>query len=76
METSLYSHHCLGSHNNSTVRAGWLEFDSTPGRDRGFSCHCIPTGSGIHPAYYPMSTGGSVSRGKAVRVWCWQHIPV
>jgi hypothetical protein len=27
--------------------------------------HSVQTGSGVHPASYPMSTGGSLPRGKA-----------
>jgi hypothetical protein len=29
------------------------------------SSPCVQTGSGVHPASYPMGTGGSVPRGKA-----------
>jgi hypothetical protein len=41
--------------------------DSIPGRGKRFSLlHSIQTGSGIHPASYPMGAGNSISRGKAV----------
>jgi hypothetical protein len=33
--------------------------------------HNVQTGSGAHPASYPMSTGGSFSVGKTVGVWGW-----
>jgi hypothetical protein len=33
------------------------------GNDRIFSLyHCIQTGSGAHPAFYPVGTGGSFPR--------------
>jgi hypothetical protein len=39
---------------------------SIPDRDRKFSSHHrIQTGSGAHPASYPVGTGGSFSGGKA-----------
>jgi hypothetical protein len=33
--------------------------------------HCIQTGSGAHPASYPMGTGGSFPGGKAAGAWGW-----
>jgi hypothetical protein len=37
-----------------------------PDRGRGFfSSPCIQTGSGAHPAFYLMGTGGPFPRGKA-----------
>jgi hypothetical protein len=42
---------------------------SLPGRAKEFSLpHAMQTGSGVHPASYPMSTRGSFSWGKAARV--------
>jgi hypothetical protein len=39
---------------------------SIPGRGKGFSCSlCVQTGSGAHPAPYPMGTGGPFPWGKA-----------
>jgi hypothetical protein len=38
--------------------------------------HCIQTGSGAHPASYPVGTGGSFPDGKAAGVWSWQLTPV
>jgi hypothetical protein len=39
---------------------------SIPDRGRGFfSSPCVPTGSGAHPASYPMGTGCSFLGGKA-----------
>jgi hypothetical protein len=31
--------------------------------------HCVQTGSGAHPTYYPRGTRGSFPRGKAARAW-------
>jgi hypothetical protein len=33
--------------------------------------HVLQTGYGAHPASYPMGTGGSFPRGKAVGAWNW-----
>jgi len=33
--------------------------------------HRVQTGSGAHPASYPMGTGGSFSEGKAAGTWSW-----
>jgi hypothetical protein len=34
--------------------------DSIPGKGKGFSpLHSVQTGSGAHPVFYPMGTGGS-----------------
>jgi hypothetical protein len=33
--------------------------------------HIIQTGSGAHPASYPMGTGGSFLGGKVAGVWSW-----
>jgi hypothetical protein len=39
---------------------------SIPDRDRRFSSSlCVQTGSGVHPAFYPMGTGGPFPGGKA-----------
>jgi hypothetical protein len=41
---------------------------SNPGSGKIFSpFHVVQTGSGAHPASYPMGTGGSFTGGKAVR---------
>jgi len=32
--------------------------------------HHVQTGSGAHPASYPMSTGGSLPGDKAAGAWC------
>jgi hypothetical protein len=36
-----------------------------------FFQHRVQTGSGAHPAFYPMSTEGSFPGGKAAGVWSW-----
>jgi hypothetical protein len=38
-----------------------------------FSLHhrCVQTGSGVHPASYPMGTRGSFPEGKATGAWIW-----
>jgi hypothetical protein len=33
--------------------------------------HRVDTGSGAHPAFYPMGTGGSFHGGKAAGAWSW-----
>jgi hypothetical protein len=33
--------------------------------------HIVHTGSGAHPASYPMGTGGSFLSGKAAGAWGW-----
>jgi hypothetical protein len=41
---------------------------SIPGGARNFYlCHCVQTGSGAHPASYPMDMGGSFPAEKAAR---------
>jgi hypothetical protein len=38
----------------------------SPAGSRDFSCSlCVQTGSGAHPASYPVGTGGPFPRGKA-----------
>jgi hypothetical protein len=53
----------------------WLDDTaSIPGRDNvGFLPlrHCTQTGSGSHPASYPMVTGGPFMWSKAAGVWIW-----
>jgi hypothetical protein len=36
--------------------------------------HVVQTGSGAHPASYPMGTGGSLSEVKAAGAWSWPLI--
>jgi hypothetical protein len=45
----------------------WVWFPAV----QDFSLHSIQTGSGAHPASYPMGTGGSSSGGKVARAWSW-----
>jgi hypothetical protein len=45
------------------LRAGQPELDSREGQDVSL-LHNVQTGSGAHPASYPVSTGGSFSGGK------------
>jgi hypothetical protein len=42
-----------------------IEVRSPTGADDFSSSSCIQTGSGTHPASYPMGTGGSFPGGKA-----------
>jgi hypothetical protein len=47
----------------------WVIF---PAGSRDFSLlHSVQTGSGSHPASYPMGTGGCLPGGKAVVAWSW-----
>jgi hypothetical protein len=41
-----------------------IKFESQYGQEFSF-LHIVQTGSGVHPASYPMGTGGSFPRGKA-----------
>jgi len=36
----------------------------------------VQTGSGAHPASYPMGTRGSFPRGKAAGAWRWSLISI
>jgi hypothetical protein len=42
----------------------------SPGKVKNF-LRVFQTGSGAHPASYPMSTGGSSPGGKADGAWSW-----
>jgi hypothetical protein len=53
---------------------GWttqvLEFETPYGQE--FSLlHVVQTGSGAHPASYPMATGGFFPGGEAAGAWSW-----
>jgi hypothetical protein len=41
------------------------------GKAGNFSRHRVQTGSGAHPASYPMGTAGSFPAGKAAGAWSW-----
>jgi hypothetical protein len=43
----------------------WMVVGSNPGRGWEFSLHRVQTGSGAHPASYPMGISGSLPVGKA-----------
>jgi len=44
---------------------GLKDWGSVNSLGRGFSlCHHVQTGSGVHPASYPLESGNSFSRGK------------
>jgi hypothetical protein len=68
--------YCLQRSRDSAVgmATGWTaersEFESREGQDVS-SLHVVQTGSGAHPASYPMGIGGSFPGGKAVRAWSW-----
>jgi hypothetical protein len=42
-----------------------IEVRSLTGAEDFSSSSCVQTGSGVHPASYPMGTGGSFPGGKA-----------
>jgi hypothetical protein len=46
------------------------EFESRWKQDLSF-LHVVQTGSGAHPASYPMGTGGFFPGGKAAGTWSW-----
>jgi hypothetical protein len=45
--------------------------DRVPVESRISVLHVVQTGSGAHPASYPMGTGCAFAGGKAVGVWSW-----
>jgi len=47
---------------------GWMIEGSSPG---GSLHHRFQTGSGAHPASYPMGTRVSIPGGKAAGSWSW-----
>jgi hypothetical protein len=47
------------------LRAGRPGFDSRQGQGYFSLRHHVQTGSGAHPAFYTMGTGGSLPAGKA-----------
>jgi hypothetical protein len=47
-----------------------LCLSSSPGRVKNF-LHAVQTGSGAHPASYPMGTGGAFPGVEAVGTWSW-----
>jgi hypothetical protein len=49
--------------------AGWLEVLVLAGAGNFSLHHRVQTGSGAHPASYPMCTMGSLPRDEAARVW-------
>jgi hypothetical protein len=55
------------------LRAGQLDdWVSIPGRGWDFLLrHHVHTGSGAHPAFCPMATGGSFCGSKAAGAWSW-----
>jgi hypothetical protein len=52
-----------------------IEVRSPTGAEDFSSSSCIQTGSGAHPASYPMGTGGSFPRGKARPGRDADHLP-
>jgi hypothetical protein len=55
--------------------ARWSAFRVPAGAGNFSLHHRIQTGSGTHPASYPMGTRGSLPDGKAVGVWNWPLTP-
>jgi hypothetical protein len=56
---------------SSGLRAGWSEVGDPAGAGKFSLHHRIQTGSGVHPASYPVGTRGSFPDGKVVAVWSW-----
>jgi len=52
---------------SARLRAGRSGVRILPGAGYSFVHHCVHTGSGTHPASYPMVSGGSFPGGKAAR---------
>jgi hypothetical protein len=58
------------------IRAGWSEIQVPAGNGNFFLYHCVQTGSGAHPASYPMGNSGSFLGGKAAGSWSWPLISI
>jgi len=50
---------------------GWLDVQVSAGAENFPFHHCIQTGSGAHPASYPMGTRDSLPVGNATGKWSW-----
>jgi hypothetical protein len=53
------------------LRVGWLGVRFPAGAGNFFLHHRVQTGSGAHPASYPMGTRGSFPGGKNDGAWSW-----
>jgi len=68
---------CGGSFSRDTrLREGRPGFNSCHGQWWDFFSHClrVQTATRVHPASYPMGTGGSYPRRKAAGFWSWPLI--
>jgi hypothetical protein len=81
---SLRQQSLFSSTNKHLVHVTFLEFHTgwwsgvrVPVGAGNFSLrHCVQTGSGAHPASYPMRIRGSFSVGKAAGAWSWPLISI
>jgi hypothetical protein len=68
---TLYMGAGIAQWHSAGLQAGWLEFWVSTGARNFSPHHCVQTGSGAHPASYPMGTTGSFHGDKAARAWSW-----
>jgi hypothetical protein len=53
------------------LQDGWLGVQVLAGAGNFSLHHHVLTGSGVHPASYPMGTRGSFPGSKVAGVWSW-----
>jgi hypothetical protein len=58
-------------HYSAGLRAGWSGFRVSAGAPYFSLLHHVQTGSGAHPASYPMDTRGSFPGDKTAKAWIW-----
>jgi len=69
----------LRSENGNVLVGKIVIISSSEGKTVSMICKCsilcchVQTGSGAHPASYPVETKGSFPGGKAARVWSWSQ---
>jgi hypothetical protein len=64
--------HGSGQNNYQWQERTWIIMPWVPAESGNFSLHhSVHTGSGAHPASYPVSTRGSFPGGKAAGEWSW-----
>jgi hypothetical protein len=59
------------SWDSAGLRAAWSGVRVPGGAGNFPRHHCVQSGSGAHPASYPMGTRGSFLGGKAAGAWSW-----
>jgi hypothetical protein len=60
---------------SAELRAGWSGIRVPVGAGNFSLHHRVQTGTGAHPASYPMGTGGSFLDGKVAGAWSYTSTP-